>query len=33
MSSGKALNTAAREIEELFKKNGRKTGMLAALPE
>ena len=33
MSSGKALNTAAREIEELFKKNGRRTGMLPALPE
>ena len=33
MSSGKALNTAAREIEELFQKNGRKTGMLAPLPE
>ena len=33
MSSGKALNSAAKEIEELFKKNGRKTGALAALPE
>jgi len=33
MSSGKALNTAAREIEELFRKNGRKTGMLPPLPE
>ena len=33
MSSGKALNTAAREIEELFKKNGRRTGVLPALPE
>jgi multiple sugar transport system substrate-binding protein len=33
MSSGKALNTAAREIEELFKRNGRRTGTLAALPE
>ena len=33
MSSGKALNTAAREIEELFRKNGRKTGALPALPE
>ncbi|HEY1325305.1 MAG TPA: extracellular solute-binding protein [Casimicrobiaceae bacterium] len=33
MSPGKALNTAAREIEELFKKNGRRTGMLPALPE
>jgi multiple sugar transport system substrate-binding protein len=33
MSSGKALNTAAREIEEVFKKSGRRTGMLPALPE
>ena len=33
MSSGKALNTAAQEIEALFKKNGRRTGMLAPLPE
>ena len=33
MSSGKALNTAAREIEELFRKNGRKTGSLPPLPE
>jgi multiple sugar transport system substrate-binding protein len=33
MSSGKALNTAAREIEEIFKKNGRRTGMLPPLPE
>ena len=33
MSAGKALNTAAREIEELFRKNGRKTGSLPALPE
>ena len=33
MSSGKALNTAAREIEELFRKNGRKTGTLPPLPE
>ena len=33
MSSGKALNTAAREIEELFRKNGRKTGALPPLPE
>jgi multiple sugar transport system substrate-binding protein len=33
ISSGKALNTAAREIEELFKKNGRKTGTLPPLPE
>jgi multiple sugar transport system substrate-binding protein len=33
MSSGKALNTAAREIEELFRKNGRKTGVAPPLPE
>jgi len=33
MTSGKALNTAAREIEELFRKNGRKTGSLQPLPE
>ncbi len=33
MSSGKALNTAAKEIEELFRKNGRKTGLLPPLPE
>jgi multiple sugar transport system substrate-binding protein len=33
MSSGKALNTAAKEIEELFRKNGRKTGSLPPLPE
>jgi len=33
MSSGKALNTAAKEIEELFGKNGRKTGALPPLPE
>jgi multiple sugar transport system substrate-binding protein len=33
MSSGKALNTAAREIEELFRKNGRKTGSLPPLAE
>jgi multiple sugar transport system substrate-binding protein len=33
MSSGKALNTAAKEIEELFKKNARKTGSLPPLPE
>jgi multiple sugar transport system substrate-binding protein len=32
-SSGKALNAAAKEIEELFKKNGRKTGTLSPLPE
>jgi multiple sugar transport system substrate-binding protein len=33
MSSGKALNTAAKDIEELFRKNGRKTGALPPLPE
>jgi hypothetical protein len=33
MSSGKALNSAATEIEALFKKNGRRTGVLAPLPE
>jgi multiple sugar transport system substrate-binding protein len=33
MSSGKALNTAAREIEALFQKNGRRTGALTPLPE
>jgi multiple sugar transport system substrate-binding protein len=33
MSSGKALNTAAKEIEELFRKNGRRTGALPPLPE
>ena len=33
MSSGKALNSAAREIEELFRKNGRKTGNVPPLPE
>ena len=33
MSSGKALNTAAQEIEALFRKNGRRTGVLAPLPE
>ena len=33
MSSGKALNTAAKEIEDLFRKNGRRTGTLAPLPE
>ena len=30
MSSGKALNTAAQEIEEMFRKSGRKTGLAAA---
>jgi multiple sugar transport system substrate-binding protein len=33
MSSGKALNTAAKEIEEVFRKNGRRTGSLPPLPE
>ncbi|HVO88604.1 MAG TPA: extracellular solute-binding protein [Casimicrobiaceae bacterium] len=33
MSSGKALNAAAKEIEDLFRKNGRKTGSLPPLPE
>jgi len=33
MSSAKALNAAAREIEEVFKKNGRRTGTLPPLPE
>ena len=33
MSSAKALNTAAKEIEEVFKRNGRRTGTLAPLPE
>lgn len=33
MSSGKALNTAAKDIEELFRKSGRKTGTLPPLPE
>jgi len=33
MSSGKALNTSAKEIEELFRRNGRRTGSLPPLPE
>ncbi|MEO8975504.1 MAG: extracellular solute-binding protein, partial [Casimicrobiaceae bacterium] len=33
MSSGKALNAAAKEIEELFRKSGRRTGSLPPLPE
>ena len=33
MSSAKALNTAAQEIEALFRKNGRRTGVLPPLPE
>ena len=32
-SSAQALNTAAREINEIFTRSGRKTGMLAPLPE
>ena len=32
-SSGKALNAAAKEIEEIFRKNGRKTGSLPPLLE
>jgi multiple sugar transport system substrate-binding protein len=33
LSSGKALNQAAQEIKVIFEKNGRKTGVGAALPE
>jgi multiple sugar transport system substrate-binding protein len=33
MSSGKALNLAAKDIEDLFRKNGRRTGSLPPLPE
>jgi multiple sugar transport system substrate-binding protein len=33
MSTGKALNTMAEEIMAAFQKSGRKTGMLAKLPE
>ncbi|HEX2556297.1 MAG TPA: extracellular solute-binding protein [Microvirga sp.] len=33
MSSAAALNAAAKEIEEIFKKSGRKTGTLPPLPE
>lgn len=33
MSSGRALNTAAREIEEIFQRSGRRTGRLEPLPE
>ena len=33
MSSAKALNTAAQDIEALFRKNGRRTGVLPPLPE
>jgi hypothetical protein len=33
MSSAAALNAAAKEIEEIFRKSGRKTGSLPPLPE
>lgn len=33
MSVGKALNTAAKDIEAVFAKSGRRTGMLPPLPE
>jgi multiple sugar transport system substrate-binding protein len=33
MSSAAALNAAAKEIEEIFRKSGRKTGLLPPLPE
>jgi multiple sugar transport system substrate-binding protein len=33
MSSGKALNLAAKEIKDIFEKSGRKTGLGNALPE
>jgi multiple sugar transport system substrate-binding protein len=33
MSSAAALNAAAKEIEEIFRKTGRKTGSLPPLPE
>lgn len=33
LSSAKALNMAAREIKDIFEKNGRKTGVGAPLPE
>jgi len=33
MGAGKALNTSAQEIEALFRKNGRRTGVLPPLPE
>ena len=33
MSSGKALNLAAKEIEDTFRKSGRRTGTLPPLPE
>ena len=33
MNSAKALNAAAKEIEDVFRKSGRRTGALPALPE
>lgn len=33
MSSGKALNLAAKELKDIFEKSGRKTGLGAPLPE
>jgi multiple sugar transport system substrate-binding protein len=33
MSSAQALNAAAKEIDEIFARSGRKTGMLPPLPE
>jgi multiple sugar transport system substrate-binding protein len=33
ISSNRALNLAAREIEEIFQRNGRRTGHLEPLPE
>jgi len=33
LSSGKALNLAAEDIQKVFQQNGRKTGLLPKLPE
>ncbi len=33
LSSAKALNQAAKDLKDIFEKNGRKTGSIAALPE
>jgi len=33
MSTARALNTAAREIEEVFQRGGRRTGQIPPLPE
>jgi multiple sugar transport system substrate-binding protein len=33
ISSGRALNTAAKEIEDIFRKSGRRPGALTPLPE